>query len=328
MIAISKKRIREYFLTHFPNSRGFHKEENRLTEVYYHDKKLCLSCNTYEIILMIDGKTIHNGLSDRFKGICSAYHYAKKHGLTFKIHYVYPFDLETFLEPNKYDWRISPNQIIYNPNHSRPILINDYQITTYKYREQYLDRFVRKYNQLHLYTNALFGDLDFSKDFDELFKPSLLLQNEIDKYINLIGGKYISISLRFQSLLGDDFIERNSDVLDKGKADQLLQQSLVAINDIHEMNLDYKVVVFSDSNKFLRFVNDRCDFVRVIPGKVVHVDNSKNEVFDSYLKTFLDFFLIAKASKIYLLYNNLLYKSGFPKRASEIYNRPFYSIKF
>ena len=60
----------------------------------------------------------------------------------------------------------------------------------------------------------------------------------------------------------------------------------------------------------------------------VHIDYNENNSFEIHLKTFLDFFLIANATKIYLLRNGKMYKSGFPKSASMIYNIPFLVIDF
>lgn len=305
---------------------NFHKEERRLLDKYYFEKDCSINNQTY-LIVMIDGRTIHNGLSDRFKGICSAYNYAKDKGLIFKLYYTYPFSLNTFLVPNKYNWEIEESNICYSKQYSKPILVNDYEIQDYGLRKNYLDRKIKGLKQVHLYTNSLFGNFDFSKSFNELFKPTELLQNEINYHLNIINSQYISISLRFQRLLGDDFSERNAIVLPKDKAEKLISNVITEIEKLHKSNKNYKIVIFSDSNIFLNHITHILDYVYVIPGKVVHVDNTSDANIQSYLKTFVDFFLISKASKVFLLYNDLLYKSNFPKRAAEINKVPFESIK-
>jgi len=307
---------------------GFHEEEFRLLKTYYRSDNIITHCDKKKIIVMIDGRTIHNGLSDRFKGICSAFRYAQNYGYDFRLFYHYPFDIETFLVPNEYDWTISEADIVYNTEFSKPILLNDYQIQKYEARERYLTESIKDFKQIHLYTNALFGEQRFSDDFNCLFKPTPLLQNELDKHLNLIGNNYITISLRFQCLLGDDFNEIGAKVLDKENAELLKDDVLQQIQLIRNDNLDKNVVVFSDSKIFLSYVSSRLDYVYVVPGEIVHVDNTSDAETNSYLKTFVDFFMISKAVKAYLIYSDLLYMSGFPKRAAEINNIPFEAVKF
>ena len=52
-------------------------------------KSASLSAPT--IICMFDGRMGHGGLADRLHGMVSMFCYAKKHGMDFRIHYVYPF---------------------------------------------------------------------------------------------------------------------------------------------------------------------------------------------------------------------------------------------
>ena len=61
--------------------------------------------------------------------------------------------------------------------------------------------------------------------------------------------------------------------------------------------------------------------VYIIPGKVGHIDYDNGD--DVNMKTFLDFFLISKAEKVYLARSGKMYHSAFAKTASLVNNRPF-----
>ena len=69
------------------------------------------NCNGYRarrqtLIFMVDGKWMHGGLTDRLRGMASAYKFATEHNLDFKIFHTSPFLLQEILEPNKVNWII------------------------------------------------------------------------------------------------------------------------------------------------------------------------------------------------------------------------------
>lgn len=71
-------------------------------------------------------------------------------------------------------------------------------------REWMENKLVDCTKQLHVYTNMNYAtNKEFSVAFNELFKPALKLQNEIDYHLSQIQGTFISISFRFTTLLGD-----------------------------------------------------------------------------------------------------------------------------
>lgn len=306
---------------------GFKKEEERILKRFYLiQRNNCQISKSKTLIAMIDGRTIHGGLSDRFKGIVSLYNFAKSNGYEFKINYIYPFNLKTYLEPNKYNWYIDKNYIHYNSKYSSPILINDYEILNKHLMIQYLKHSCKRHNELHVYSNAIYGKYDFSKLFNELFRPSDYLRQNINYYLKMLGDCYISISIRFQCLLDDNFKEINNKTLSERQAKLVIEDVIQHIQLIHSKE-NKRILIATDSNRFVQIINNRLDYVYTIPGQIVHIDNQGDKNEYTYLKEFLDFFMIAKASKIYLLYSNLLYESGFPKRASLIYNKPFIKIK-
>ena len=77
---------------------GFHQIEKDLKKQHYTstEKK---DIHSTSIIVMVDGKYVHGGLSDRIRGITSIYHYCKDHQIPFYLNYTYPFKMEDYLEP-------------------------------------------------------------------------------------------------------------------------------------------------------------------------------------------------------------------------------------
>ena len=64
-------------------------------------------------------------------------------------------------------------------------------------------------------------------------------------------------------------------------------------------------------------------------GTITHIDNNQNDdCYQRYEKTFLDFFMIANASKIFLLKGKLMHRSGYPFAASKLYNKEFNVIEY
>ena len=156
------------------------------------------------IISMIDGRLKHGGLSDRLSGIVSAYQYCCTHGCEFKLHFVYPYELSLFLEPNAYDWRISPKDISYERNVAAPLYISLYSHDVKKMRVYADAKLNRKCNQIHLYSNMYyFYEDEFSFFFHKLFKKTALLENALNENLSSLGRNYASVTFRFQQLLGD-----------------------------------------------------------------------------------------------------------------------------
>ena len=87
-------------------------------------------------------------------------------------------------------------------------------------------------------------------------------------------------------------------------------------------------MVTSDSGRFLQEITKQLDFVRIIPGKVVHMDHTSDANFDTYMKSFEDMLLLSKADKIYLLQTGDMYHSGFAKRAAMINKKTYEEVVF
>lgn len=317
-----------YYLICRPN-KGFVNEEQRLKDKYYSIGAPKKRIHETTIILMIDGRSIHGGLTDRLRGITTIYEYCKRRHIKFKLNYVYPFQLTDYLAPLSYDWRIPSEGISYNSNQTKVVVLNDYQLDV-RLHKYYLDSIIRhsKGKQIHLYTNTYFLDRYFTESFRELFQPTKPLQSAIEMNLQHTGNKYVAMVFRFQQLLGD-FKEDGYKILPISEQESLIQQCINKVDEIHHANHSNDIVlVTSDSSRFLKSITNKLDYVRIIPGKVVHMDHTANAAFDTYMKSFEDMFLLSKAYKIYLLQTGDMYHSGFAKRAAMINDKPYDEIIF
>lgn len=310
---------------------GFHKEEALLRQHYTATEKVCGE-DPFSIIVCVDGGYQQGGLSDRIRGIVSVYLYCKRHHIPFYVHFVYPFDLKDYLEPHSYDWRIRPEKVSHHPEEAEPMLLFCH-LLNHKFHRHYLDRKVKEASrtkkQLHIYTNTFIEDRNYSKGFQEMFKPSLRLQDAIHLSRQGFPSKYIAVVLRFQQLLGD-FREDGFDILPAEERQQLIHTCCERIARIHrESYPDHKILVTSDSVTFLQTVQrEYPDFILTIAGKVVHMDYTTGADFSVYAKSFVDMFLVAQARHVFLLRTGKMYRSGFAKRAAQMTNAPYEEISF
>lgn len=297
----------------------------RYYRLSFADKK-CKRRKRKQIVLMVDGRMHHGGLSDRLSGIVSGFRYALLHDADFKIHFIYPFRLEDYLEPNEYDWRIKADDLCYNIWKSRPCYISVYSFDP-EVQLCYATKRLRNItHQTHLYTNMqYYRPIEFGACFNKLFKMTKSLEEEVCRHQTAIGGGYISVTFRFQQLLGD-FRETGFPTLEKeGDRRNLIERCLDCIGSLFEQNR-CRILVTSDSESFLKEAETLGDYVYTISGNVVHMDYVETRDLvnhETYLKSFVDFFMIAGATHVYLAHFKPLYKSFFPRMASYIHYRPF-----
>ena len=289
--------------------------------------------NAKRVVCIFDGKIRNGGLADRLRGIVSVYQICKEQNLEFKFVFTSPFNLSEFLEPNIIDWRITEEELNYNTAVTRLCYIDTLTGSEYEAKKQkqwFRREFKKKYKEFHVRTNAAFSYKgDYSTLFNELFKPSTQLQASIDRQKATLGTGYISTSFRFMNLLGDfnETVELHSK-LTKEEQGELITKSIEQIKILHNKYPDKRILTNSDSATFLQKAAE-LEYIYVIPGNVTHID-SKNgsDKYEVYEKTFLDFFMIANAERIYLMRTGQMYNSGYPFAASKIYNKPFEKIEF
>ena len=290
-------------------------------------------CKTEEvkplIIYSLDGKLFTNGLVDRLRGVVNSYAYAKANNLEFRIEHKSPFPLEEFLTPNTCDWILQPFEKSYNLRYASPVCMLDNPNET---GESLLK--LSKERQYHFYTNSgnLISFINKTKGtsytiaslYNELFTPSQKLKDEIDKQKEILGDNYISISFRFMQLMGD-LVDIHGETLSDAEQKKLTEACITQIERVKEQHPSVdKILVTSDSQKFIDSVSN-IPYVYVIPGEIGHIGHMGGDIF---MKTFLDFYMIAGAKKVYLGVGNKMYRSNFSHFAAQIQGKPFELIKF
>lgn len=278
------------------------------------------------LISMVDGRRLGKGLTDRFKGIVSVYALAKATGTPYRCIYTHPMQLSDFLEPNEYNWLPGQEELsestrgvrfkLLRKQHTIKRLLKVFplkrQIRVYANLD-YLDEVNRKYDQQYQW-----GTL-----FNELFKITKPLERKLQFHQSQIGGPYIACVFRFQALLGD-FKEYNFKPLSSDEQNLLIEKNKEALRKVIDNSI-LPVLVTSDSTTFLGEIKD-LESVYTIPGKVVHIDNVANERQEVYMKSFVDFFMLAHAKKVYSIGTKAMYRTDFPAFAAKVNNVPFERI--
>ena len=275
---------------------------------------------------MIDGRTIHGGMSDRLRGILAAWNYCKSNNKEFKINWIYPYHLENYLLPNLdvTDWRIQENEICYNPKDTDFKFINGY--TNFDNDERNMAKFIKSEKpQVHLYcSNTIIHPNKYPQLFNELFVPSTEIQEAVTFNYNQMGNvPYVSITYRFQSLLGD-FPEGNFPTLaTTEEREKLIQKCLSALHSIRQKHPTHTILITSDSSTFLNRAKNE-PHVYIAPGEVVHMDFTTNRDFNIHLKSFVDLFMLIKSQHIYTYTtDNMFANTGFAYTASLIGGKPY-----
>ena len=278
-------------------------------------------------IMVFDGTFIQGGLADRLKGIVSGFHYCLCNNIDFRIKHTYPFEFSDYLLPNEYDWTIKPSDKV-----SYHLLETKY---AYFMGEPLFERLTKLLNtkkQIHCYanwdtvaelntyyqTNYQWGEL-----FKKLFNPASEIERQIDHYKKQIGGEYIACQFRFLALLGD-FNELDKPTLAKHDQQVLIKKCLNALTELKN-KYNFPILVTSDSITFTSLAAKMED-VYTLPGKPVHIDYVKDVNNHEHIKTFIDFFMLSEAKKVYNIFTKEMYQSQFSQYAAKLNNIPFERI--
>lgn len=287
---------------------------------------------TKTVICVFNGQIESGGLADRLKGIVTTFQICKELNLPFKILFNSPFDLSDYMVPNAIDWQIDANDVVFDLQQATPVILQIGQESEYQAKKQY--RFLKEKimnagsKQVHVYTNSMYSyTADYGRLFNKLFKPSERVQNAINKQLIELGNDYISVSVRFIGNLGDFEDTQKAPALPKELQGKLISACLSHIETLHSKHPDMRILVNSDSKTFLSEA-DKYDYTYVIPGEIHHLDiRSEQNDYHLYEKTFIDYFMIANAKKVYRIDEKWTHTSGFPFSAAKVYNRQFESIK-
>lgn len=250
----------------------------------------------------------HAGLADRLKSVVHQYNIAKASGYNFKLYWENPFCLSEYLEPN-IDWACKledleyslwDTKIISEINWRRmPKLKKNKQYHCYRYSGNLLPRVFED-------TGYKWCDL-----FNELFKPSKLLTDAFDE-LQIKEHSYVAVHLRFVNAL-ENFENTyfNNHLKTQEERNQLIYKCKQGIMEIINENIGKDVYVFSDSKVFLNSLSDLP--VKTLDSKNVgHISENSNHY--SQLKTFLDLWVLSKASKVYRI------------QAPELFQWSFYAV--
>ena len=332
---LGEKRVHDYLIRRGIELRHLqdgYLENNQLGEIFPKNEENCgtksAKANVSKrqtLVFMADGKWMHGGLTDRLRGMTSAYKFATEHNLEFKIFHTSPFLLQEILQPNEINWIIDENEISRDGTKAKPVLLYREDFDNDSALERQLDA---THEQFHLYSCVDTLGEKFPGYFNALFKPAPLLEKELTHYSEELGTNYTAISFRFQNLLGD-FKEFTFKELTAASKNELLNAALSALkNEIAKTNQDspqmQKILVTADSPTFLEQAS-KCPNVVIVKGKSIHIDFNDSKNATDYLKAFTEFFLISRATKA-KLYHNCKYKtypSNFPKYAARIGHVPY-----
>lgn len=269
------------------------------------------------VVCMCDGRRFHGGPTDRLRGILTTYREAKKRKLPFFISWTEPFQLEKYLVPASTDWRIKASDLKYTVDEAFPVIIED-ETNLQSYLRMKAG-FNNRLNQLHFYSNADNAIGEYRELFAELFKPSPDLARNVSSELDAIGSPYWAFTFRFLNLLGD-FKEWSRKTLSSLESELLIGKCIEEILTLaEEMPVGYKILVTSDSHRFLDIVKKGLDKrIYVVEGDVKNIDLLKGEYPEAWMKTFVDQQLLMKAEKVHLMRTGGMYKSGFPRFAAEV----------
>ena len=268
--------------------------------------------------------SIEGGWTDVCRGLLATYRMCKELGFNYKIALREPFRLEDYLVPNEFDWRISDNEF-------KKALADDnvYTIDKYVSKERFretLSAFCKDKEYVIIKAAPLktISENEYALLYDEMFSPSSDLEQLISENLYRIGYDYISVTFRFQRLLGD-FEEASYPILEPNKRIDLINECIRSLREIHEQNPNKKILVTSDSVTFLREAAKE-KYVYTVQRDVFHPKYAKGKNDLDMMKTFLDYFLISHANEVYLIIDGLMYDSSFPKFAAIHKNKPYHIV--
>lgn len=302
-----------------------YREPSFVLKYYIHKKT---GPTRVDYVYMADGKMVHGGMFDRLKGAISIYVLSKVHGKRYGIYFTDPFPLEKYFEPNNYDWRVDDEDLSFSYPQTRPIIAYSEKIRP--------KRLLRERNgQTHYYygsnildfINQQYGtEYEWTTLFNELFRPSPYLEEQISRLRKDVDGNYIAVHLRFLNMLGDK-VEKLSylELKEEGKQ-SLIADCLVKIRGLYSNNKGKFLFVSSDSETFMDIVKKEIPEVMVVSGSSKHIDNSSNLSEEDCLKLFLDIYMLAGAERVYSIIGKGLYSSAFPEYSAKIGGKPFERI--
>ena len=283
------------------------------------------------VIFSVTAETTFNmGLADRLRGVTSVYRVCKEVGVPFKLHFKVP-NMIDYLEPNEYDWKIDEKDICYDTKYTYPCTLLTFHANLNSKLQSFAQRSILKYyinkpyQQIHVHTNMVASEKEYGKLFKELFKPTSLLQEQLDVHLPQLGGKqqYIAMVYRFRQLLGD--LKDGGETLPEDQRKTYLNQAIACVEREHAKRPSDRILVTSDSKTFISKIKE-LSYVYTLPGEVVHMGVTTDAGKMTYLKSFLDYYMLSYAHTVISVRDKKMYHSGFAYRAAKLNNAKYIEV--
>lgn len=284
------------------------------------------------VTVMLDGEIYHGGLTDRMRGILTAYSECRRRGIPFHICWTEPFPLTDYLLPASFDWRTDPAEICRDTRYARPVVADDMTDREARMRiRAALSGYLREGmagRQLHLYTNADYARGDYAALYREVFRPSPTLAEATARHRAALGEGYWSVTTRFLTLLGD-FDDWITEPLPPEEQLRLMERVADEFRRLAErIPADCRILLTSDSRRFLDYMKGVDERVYVVEGDVRNIDLNREPACEAWLKTFIDQQLIMGATHVVRMRTGRMYATGFPRFAAEIGGGVFMDVSF
>lgn len=274
--------------------------------------------NPARLVVYMTENTEFAGLSDRLRCFISGYILAQENSRSFHLYHSKGFNLETYLEPNEVDWRISPDEISRGLNRVEFLWFTDYWPSLSRKHKEY--HAYALFNLIPRLPEEIKDKYTYAGVFNKLFRPTYYLQQLIKRTMDAAGLRengFIAFHLRFLNFF--EPVELNvseSDVTGTPEQQLLMIQAVHATIDcIYRESVCKHVLLFSDSNRFLQASHP--EYIKILPGEVGHIARHNN--IDSVTnKAFIDLFVMSKAKQIYSICGPNIYDGAFSRTAAAI----------
>ena len=267
----------------------------------------------HTIYFIIDPNIEHPGLVDRLNSIVCTYYIAKVNGFDFKIIFTNPFVLSDYLSVASQNWLASFDDLSYSIQNTRLLSYNG------SGKVPKLNKNVKQYHVYCykgydiLYENQIRDCYKVWSDlFNELFRPTPILEQALHAYADIQDKGFIAVHLRFVNAL-EQFENTYFNLLEQEQKENLIRRCVDAVRNIMNQYSGETVIVFSDSELFLNRIQKELPVI-ILDGKIGHISfNGSDEV---VLKTFVDFYMIAKSKKTIRILGAEMYMSTFSRYAA------------
>lgn len=282
------------------------------------------------VFVVTSDTTFNMGLSDRLRGITSVYKVCKELEVPFRIYFKVP-NLIDYIEPNQYDWHIDEADISYDTSMVYPCTIMTFHANLNSRLQSFaqrkiLEHYIHKpYKQIHIHTNMVVSEKEYGLLFKELFKPTPLLQDQIDIHLPKLGGagQYLAMVFRFRQLLGD--LKEGGEILPENQRQDYITKAIECVKREHENQPDERILITSDSKTFIGQVS-QLPYVYTLPGEVVHMGFTTDADKLTYLKSFIDYYMLSFAHTVILVRDKKMYHSGFALRAAKLNDAKYQEV--